>query len=235
MPNSKLLIILISAIFILVLVNTYATFNLYNRVGGLTQIAPQNPSASPQPTAAPPEGQPSKIEVSMDDDTIKGQKDAPVTIVEFSDYQCPFCGRFVTETLPQIEEKYIKTEKVKMVFRDYPLPFHQSAQKASEASECAKEQGKFWEYHNKLFQNQNALTMENLKQYAADLKLDANKFNGCLDSGKMAEEVKNDMDDGIKYGVEGTPAFFINGELLVGAQPFSEFEKLIEKKLKEAQ
>ncbi|MDP3026471.1 MAG: DsbA family protein, partial [Nanoarchaeota archaeon] len=104
-------------------------------------------------------------------------------------------------------------------------------QKAAEASECAHEQDKFWEYHDKLFENQNALTVEDLKKYASDLKLDTIKFNDCLDSGKYESEVQKDLSDGQKYGVSGTPAFFINGKLISGAQPFSVFQQIIEEEL----
>ncbi|MBS3155475.1 DsbA family protein [Candidatus Woesearchaeota archaeon] len=176
--------------------------------------------------------QPQKnIEVSIDDDPMEGNKNAPVTIVEFSDFQCPFCGKFYKEVFPEIETKYIKTGKVRLVFRDYPLGFHEFAQKASEAAECADEQGKFWQYHNKLFENQDALTISDLKKYAESLNLDAKKFDSCLDSGKYVDEIKKDMDDAESYGVSGTPAFFINGNLISGAQPFSSFEQVIEQEL----
>lgn len=226
----KLLIALIVLIAIFTAANTYISLNLYKKISLLgAQVIPAGPDNNPQNPAA----NPLKIEISADD-VVKGDKNAPVAIIEFSDFQCPYCGRFVTQTLPQIEEKYVKTGKVKMVFRNYPLPFHQFAQKAAEASLCTKEQGKFWEYHDILFNNQTALSIDNLKQYASKLGLATDKFNQCLDSGQMADKTKKDFEDGVKYGVEGTPAFFINGELLVGAQPFSAFEQIIEKKLNEA-
>lgn len=173
----------------------------------------------------------SRIEVSVDNDPVKGLEDAPVTIVEFSDFECPFCARFVKETLPKIEENYIKTGKVKFVFRDFPLPFHPNAQKAHEAAECAREQGKFWEYHDILFKNTQALSVSDLKNYANELGLDTIKFNECLDSGRKTEEVEKDLQDGQNYGVQGTPTFFINGIQIVGAQPYSVFEQIIEQEL----
>ena len=179
------------------------------------------------PTAQPQE----KVEVSADDDPVKGDKNAPVTIIEFSDFQCPFCGKFYKETLPEIDEKYIKTGKAKLVYRDYPLGSHEFAQKAAEAAECADEQGKFWQYHDKLFENQDALTIDNLKRYARDTGLSASKFNDCLDSSRYKDEVNKDLKDGESYGVSGTPAFFINGNLISGAQPFSAFEQVIEAEL----
>lgn len=172
-----------------------------------------------------------RAEVSLDDDAVKGDENAPVTIVEFSDYECPFCGRYVTQTYPQIDRQYINTGKVKYVFRDFPLSFHQNARKAAEATECSGEQEKFWEMHDKLFQNQGNLDVSSLKKYAADIGLDTGKFNSCLDSGKYAQEVQKDLRDGSSYGVSGTPAFFINGIKIVGAQPFSVFKQIIDSEL----
>ena len=229
MEKLKLLAILISVTLALTVFNLYSTFLLNNKINLISGEVVAEPGGEAQ--ANEPQ-QPSKVQVSADDDPVQGPKNAPVTIVEFSDYQCPYCGRFYTQTLPLIEENYIKTGKVKLVFRDFPLSFHQYAQKASEASECAHEQGKFWEYHNMLFENQQSLSVENLKQYAKNLGLDTAKFNSCLDSGKMASEVQKDFKDGQSYGVDGTPAFFVNDVLLVGAQPFSAFQQIIEQELK---
>ncbi len=172
-------------------------------------------------------------DVSPDDDAIKGEVNAPVTIIEFSDYECPFCGRFFEQTLPELNEAYIKTGKVKLIYRDFPLDIHPNAQKAAEAAECAGEQGKYYEMHDKLFENQNALDVGSLKKYAKDIGLNTDEFNKCLDSGKMSDEVSQDFIDGQSYGVTGTPTFFINGKPLLGAQPFSEFEKIIMEGLNE--
>src|SRR3989338_4354394 len=136
------------------------------------------------------------------------------------------------ETYSQIEKNYIKTGKVKFIYRDFPLGFHQNAQKAAEAAECAGEQCKYYEMHNKLFEKGVGGGAAGFKQYAKDLGLDQNKFNQCLDSGAMAQEVKKDLADGSKLGVSGTPAFFINGQEIVGAQPYAVFEQIIEQKLK---
>jgi len=175
------------------------------------------------------------VSADVDDDAIKGNPNAPVTIIEFSDYQCPFCARFYLETLPQIEEKYIKTGKVKFVYRDFPLSNHAYAQKSAEASECAGEQDKFWEYHNLLFENQREWSQKGsskLKEYAVQLGLNADRFDKCLDRGEMEDEVKKDFSDGSRLGVQGTPAFFINGKFVSGAQPFRVFEEMIEKELR---
>lgn len=176
-----------------------------------------------------------RVDVSLDDDPIKGQDNAPVVIVEFGDFQCPFCERFFSQTLPLIKENYIKTGKVKFVYRDFPLTsIHQYAEKAAEAADCANEQGKFWEYHDLLFSRQYewaSVGVEKFKEYASELGLDTTKFNECLDSGKYENEVRKDFNDGLSYGVRGTPTFFINGIEVVGAQPYSVFQQVIEKEL----
>ena len=189
------------------------------------------PSSEPTPSALQPIPTPSRVQVSVDDDPSKGLATAPVTIIEFSDFECPFCARFYSQTLGQIEEKYIDTGKVRLVYRDYPLGFHRNAQKAAEAAECADEQGKFWEMHDKIFDNQQAIAVSDLKRYAQEIGVNTAQFNGCLDSGEMASEVEKDFQDGQSYGVTGTPGFFINGIPLSGAQPFSAFERIIEQEL----
>src|SRR3989344_9209299 len=202
---------------------------------GSQQIIPQQQGQ--------PQAPPTNIELDLDDDgALKGDADAEVTIIEFSDFECPFCGRFYSETLPQIVKNYIDTGKVNIVYKDFPLPFHPSAKIAAIASECAEEQGKFWEMHDKLFEGQSSwgnqgpsVSVPLFKQYAADLKLDTTKFNSCLDSEKYSSEVDEDMAEAGSY-VSGTPSFFIGNKddgftLLVGAQPYSEFVKAIEDKL----
>ncbi len=184
-------------------------------------------AAAEQEFAAPAESG-SVLEVSSDDDPVLGNKDAPVTIIEFSDFQCPFCARFFSETFPLLEENYVNTGKVKIVFRDFPLNFHPEAEPAALAAECADEQGKFWEYHDLLFKNQDALSAENYKKWAQDLGLDTVAFSDCLDSQKYLDEVKADVEDGVKYGVTGTPAFFVNGQAVTGAQPYEVFQKEID-------
>jgi len=176
---------------------------------------------------------PTIVRASIDDDPVLGDKNAPLTIIEFSDYQCPFCGRFWSTTLPLLKKNFIDTGKVKFVYRDFPLSsIHPFAQKAAEASECADEQGKFWEMHDKIFENQEAITIENLKSYASGLGLDTTKFNNCLDSGKYTKEIEKDFSDGNSYGVSGTPTFFIGNDkdgykALGGAQPYQVFEQVL--------
>ena len=162
--------------------------------------------------------------------TIKvGSGNDKVVIEEFSDFECSFCGRALP-TVNQILDEY--GDQVEFVYKHFPLTsIHPRAQKAGEASECASDQGKFKEYHDKLFENQRALEISNLKQYAADLGLDTDKFNSCLDSGEKASVVNNDLQEGRQKGVSGTPTFFINGQKLVGAQPFASFKPIIDNQL----
>jgi protein-disulfide isomerase len=122
-------------------------------------------------------------------------------------------------------------DKIRLVFRDFPLPFHDNAHIASEAAQCAHEQGKFWDYHDKLFENQRALGADNLKTYATDIGLDGEAFNACFDSGRFKSRVDQDYQYGQTVGVTGTPAFFINGRFLSGAQPFEAFKAIIDEEL----
>ena len=168
----------------------------------------------------------------VDDDPVLGNEDAKLTIVEFSDFQCPFCKRARDDAVKQIEEQYIKTGKVKFVYRDFPLTsIHPMAQKSAEAAECADDQGKFWEYHDLIFEKQAGLSITSLKQWAGELGLNENDFNKCLDSGKYAKDIQADSSYGQSIGVSGTPSFFVNGKQLVGAQPYSAFQAAIDAEL----
>jgi len=184
------------------------------------------------------------IKISADNDPIIGNPDAPITIIEFSDFQCPFCARFYTQTLPLIHEEYIEPGKVKLVFRDYPIQsIHPNAVPAAVASECANEQGKFKEMHDILFEKQNewsrqetANALSLFSQYAIKIQLQQERFDSCLISGKYIEEIKKDLDDGRDYGVSGTPGFFVGNDQigyveLKGAQPFDSFKKIIDVQL----
>jgi len=158
----------------------------------------------------------------------RGPSDAPIQIVEFSDFQCPFCFR-VGPSLKQVFDTY--GDRIHLVYREYPLPNHPNAKPASEAGLCANDQGKFWPFHDRLFASQQRLSGSDLKQHAVELGLDAAKFNACVDSHKYAEQVESDISAGNDAGVNGTPAFFINGRMLSGAQPFEEFKKIIDDEL----
>lgn len=202
--------------------------------GQLNLIPDENTPPPQDPNTPPPESGREVVDVDADDDAVQGDVNAPVTIIEFSDYECPFCGMYFTDAYGQIKSEYVDTGKVKLVFRDFPLDFHENAQKAAEAAECAGKLGgdeKYWEMHDKLFSNQENLDVDSLKEYGQQLGLNSAEFNACLDSGEMEQEVKQDMLDGQGYGVTATPAFFINGKLFVGAQPFSVFRDIIEAEL----
>lgn len=190
-------------------------------------VAPSGPGPEPS------EPRVKDFKVLEDDDAVLGEKKAKVTIVEFSDYECPFCGRFHQQTLPQIRENYIKTGKVKLIYRDFPLGFHAQAQKAAEAAECAGEENKYYEMHDKLFTDGVQGGVDSFKKFAADIGLNTAKFNDCLDLGKMAAETQKDQSDGAQYGVTGTPGFFVNGQLISGAQPYQVFQQAIEQALSE--
>ncbi len=173
------------------------------------------------------------------DDPMLGNVNAKVTIVEFSDFQCPFCRRFWTETYGQLKKDYIDTGKVRLIYRDFPLlQIHAAAKPSALAAACAQEQGKFWEFHDKINEEQakkGTGTVEygivELKQWAAQIGVKTAQFNQCLDSKKYEARVDKDTADASTFGVSGTPSFFVNGEMLVGAQPYSTFKALIDSKL----
>jgi protein-disulfide isomerase len=159
----------------------------------------------------------------------KGPQNAPVTIVEFSDYECPYCVR-AEETVKEVLATY--PGKVRLVYRDYPLPMHAKAPKAAEAAHCAADQGKYWEMHDKLLANAQKLDVSDLKAHAREVGLDGGKFDQCLDSSEKAKVVEGHKKAGEEAGVSGTPAFFINGRPLSGAQPLDAFKKVIDEELK---
>jgi protein-disulfide isomerase len=166
----------------------------------------------------------------------RGNPEAPVTIVEFSDFQCSFCKKFWRETLPRIEEKYVRTGKVRFVYRHLAILGPPSVQ-AAIASECAHEQGKFWPYHDRLFASAGSpfgFSSSNLKRYAKDLQLDSTKFHTCLETEQPREKVERETMVGRAIGMTGTPGFLINGGRLIGAQPYEVFERIIESMLEEA-
>jgi protein-disulfide isomerase len=226
MDRIKFLTIIAGIALLLSITNLAATYNMNNKLINIENAI--NSTTFPRPTPTPA---PERVDVGVDDDSVRGNADAPVTIIEFSDYECPFCERFFVQTLPQIEKEYIDTGKVRFVYRDYPLSFHLNATAAAMAAECAGEQGKYWEYHDALFEHQDALDNASLKQHANDLGLDTASFNRCLDSGEMAEEVQKDFQEGMRLGIRGTPTFFINGQRLVGALPYQAFRQVIEQEI----
>ena len=216
--------------------NQISQEDLENAIAKLELKILQNQLPTEQPK--PP------VKISEDNDPIIGNPDAPITIIEFSDFQCPFCARFHVQTLPLLLEEYIDQGKVKLVFRDFPIQsIHPNALPASVAAECANEQGKFKEMHDMLFDNQNEWNKQEttnaislFSQYAAELQLEQEIFDSCLASGKYIDEIRKDLADGRDYGVSGTPGFFVgNDEIgyveIRGAQPFDSFQKIIDAQL----
>ncbi len=172
---------------------------------------------------------PPSVIVAYDPARVKGDPKAPITIVEFSDFQCPFCKKSES-TLHELLTKY--SGRVKLAYLDFPLrEIHPQAQSAAEAARCAGEQGKFWEYHDALYADQSKLGGPELATHARALNLDQKSFQSCLDSGKFKSKVEADLEQGNKVGVAGTPGFFVNGIFLSGAQPQAEFEKIIDNQL----
>ena len=171
------------------------------------------------------------VEIESSDPSL-GRSSAPVTLIEFSDFQCPFCQR-VAPTLKKVRDTY--GDKVRIVWKDFPLTqIHPQAFKAGEAAHCAGDQGKYWEYHDRLFANQQQLQPDELKKHAADLGLDATAFNACLDSSKYGERVRDGVAQGQRLGVNSTPTIYINGRVLSGAQPYETFVTVIDEELSRA-
>ena len=200
----------------------------------ITNVIPLDPSLLPN-SQQDQQNDIKPLTINIADSPSKGEASAPVTIVEFSDYQCPFCARFFTETLPLIEKNYIDTGKVRLVHKDFPLSnIHPEAQKAAEAARCVREQKgdeAYFKMHDLLFENQQSLSIENYKKWARTLGVVGTKFDNCLEDGKYSSAVNDDLEYGQQLGVQGTPAFFINGKLVSGAQPYSVFEQIIDAEL----
>ncbi len=195
-----------------------------------------------QPAPAPINQEPEAVsgkELNLNkDDVVLGDINAPVTLVEYSDFQCPFCGRFFSQTEPSIKENYIKTGKVKFVYRHFAFLGPESRATAN-AAECAKDEGKFWQYHDELFneelrdgqENSGNLNKALFVRIAKDLGLNLDKFSACLDSNKYSDKVSNDYSVAQKIGVKATPTTFVNGKKFEGALPFNQFKLAIDKEL----
>ena len=192
------------------------------------------------PTATPTANPNARQTISTQGAAVKGDSKAPVEIIEFSDFQCPYCRTFYVDTYKQLVKDYVDTGKAVIYFEQFPLSqIHPSAEIAAEASECANDQGKFWEMHDKMFDEQQkqgsgtvSFTKDDLKNWAKTITgLNSQTFNACLDSGEKATDVQEQQNRGIQAGVDGTPTFFVNGLKLVGAQPYSAFKQLLDSEL----
>ncbi len=195
-------------------------------------------AAAPTVPQQPP--QPGTFSASVDGAPVKGGKDARVTLIEYSDYQCPFCGRHFRETFPELRKEYIDTGKVRHVFRDYPIEqIHPQALKAAEAARCAEDQGQYWEMHDLIFGNQRAMAVKDLTENARALGLNSQTFQQCLDGGKYTTKIRMDLEDGKKFGVSATPTFFLGLtdpqstevkvlRIIRGAQPYQAFKEAID-------
>jgi protein-disulfide isomerase len=190
----------------------------------------QRPAAAPQ--AAPPQ---ERATLKLGSDYALGRNDAPVTIVEYTDYQCPYCSRWHVSTFPEIRKNYIDTGKVRFIKRDLPLSFHPNALPAAQAALCAGDQGKFWEMHERLSANPSALGPETYTRFAKELSLDAAAFQGCLASGKHVEAIRGSERSAAEAGITGTPGFVVGtakgdtveGVVILGAQPYAAFDRAI--------
>lgn len=207
-------------------------------LGTTTAVANTPPPTGTDPAAGGPTAAPQFVDVKVGKLPVLGETSAPVTIVEFSDFQCPFCRTFFEDTYGQLKKDYIDTGKVQLSYRHFPLDFHPAAQISGEAAECANDQGKFWEFHDLLYEKQAAqgtgtiqYTKDDLKTWVADLGVDAGAFAECIDSGKYTQAVKDDAAYAGTVGVQATPSFFVNGQKLEGAQPYSVFKAMIDQEL----
>ena len=212
--------------FFSLLPKIYGSGDGSDKILGTTTGTTPTPAA-PQPTQ-PPAPDSSKLPAVSSSDYVRGPENAKITLIEYSDFQCPFCLRH-TPTMEKILTEY--KGKVKLIYRHFPLTsIHPEAQKAAEASECAGDQGKFWEMHDKIFEANAAsnMSVETWKKIAKDLGLNTTKFNSCLDSGQFASKVNSEQIAGAEAGVEGTPATFVNGRLVSGAVPYEQFKSIID-------
>ncbi len=206
-----------------------------SQLGQVLRLLSQRPAPGGVTTSGP-------VRTSVADAPMLGRADAPVTLVEFSDYQCPFCQRFFATTLPALKKDYIDTGKLRYVLRDFPLEMHPHARKAAEAAHCAGEQGKYWEMHDMLFQHQQALAPPQLAEHARTVGVDEPKFAECLSSARYATRVERGLADGAAAGVQGTPGFVVGktkpgdvveGTPIRGAQPLEAFRRIIDQILAE--
>lgn len=208
-------------------ISTSGTFKMPRAEAAIVKNVGGNAN-NPAPGANDPVGQqPSATPVKgiQADDHVRGNKNAKVVMIEYSDFECSYCQRF-HPTMQKIVDAY--PNQVAWVFRHFPLSFHQHAEAAANASECASEQGKFWEYSDKLYENQKSLGDSLYEKLAGDLKLNVSKFKSCMSAKKYASRVSRDLDEGSSFGVDGTPGTFINGQLVPGALPYESIKQMVD-------
>ncbi|HXS14962.1 MAG TPA: DsbA family protein [Candidatus Saccharimonadales bacterium] len=223
-------------LMVLLLIATFLIGMLYTKVqyleGGATAPAAGTTAGSQQQAAVTPGA---KVDMSMGNLPVLGNANAKVQVVEFADFQCPFCEQWFQTVWPQLKKDYVDTGKIAFAWRDYPF-LGQESTDAANAARCANDQGKFWDYHDYLYthqgqENSGAFSKANLEGFAATMGLDTTKFNNCMDSNQFAKDAATDLSDGQKAGVNGTPTVFINGVPVVGAQPYSAFQTAIDQAL----
>lgn len=190
-------------------------------------VAPQAADPVAAESTAPPSVR--RYDVPVDDDPYLGPEDAEITLIEFSDYECPFCTRWHADVFKPLMEKY--PDQIRFVYRDFPLPSHPNAIPAAEAANCAREQGAFWEFHDQLFQTGQGLNATLYQDIASALGLDMEKFKQCVETRTFQAEVDADFQYAANLGVSSTPTFFLNGIPIVGAQPFEFFDEVVRREL----
>lgn len=196
-----------------------------------TPVSENQPAPATNPDAAQPTAPPTvrRYDIPVDNDPSLGVEDAPITLIEFSDYECPFCTRWHTDVFAPLMEKY--PDQVRFVYRDFPLPSHPNAIPAAEAANCANEQGAFWEYHDRLFATTQGLSPALYEKIASELSLDMEQFKKCVEDRTYQAEVDADFQFAANLGVSSTPTFFLNGIPIVGAQPFEFFDEVVRREL----
>ena len=200
---------------------------ILNELRQIRQLLEKQQANAPQPD------QPTRAKVAVDGAFSIGSKDAPITMVEFTDFQCPFCQRFHSSTFGDLKKNYIDTGKVRFVSRDLPLDFHPNAMQAAQAGRCAGEQGQFWPMRDRMAGNPEQLDMNHLLTYAQDLKLNVDTFRACVESGKYKDAIQKDIQEAVRIGANGTPSFVVgksvsdgvDGELVIGAMPYQVFDQ----------
>ncbi|MBI5065155.1 DsbA family protein [Candidatus Woesearchaeota archaeon] len=223
----------LTVLFALLFVGSF----FWNSGGSVTGAVVNDLPIVKEPTLPSQPTEPSRAKVSLEGAAaVKGADNAPVTVVEYSDYQCPFCERFFSQTGPSLMKDYVDSGKVKFVYKDLPLPFHPNAEKAAVAARCAGDQGNYWKMHDALFEKQNEWSSlpdasETFAGYAKELGLDDSKLKDCMKSGKFDKVIQQSIKEANTLGLSGTPSFVINGLTVVGAQPYSVFQQAIESEL----